>query len=139
MRQLFLDYEGLEHLVKQHLLTDDITVIRDDSGKIKLATSQTVWHGHKADWEALSDDDKAKYGIVIFDDDGSQIVIDNALSTTSEHAVQNKVITIELNNKQPKTLDTSLTLGGTTYTTVESFLGKVKDVVQSTAYWNGGA
>jgi hypothetical protein len=139
MQQLFLDYEGLEHLVEAHLLTDNTTVTRDASGKIKLATAQSVWYGHQQDWNNLSPSEKAKYGIVIFDDDGTTITIDNALSTTSENPVQNKVITIALNNKQPKTLDTPLTLGGTQYTTVESFLGKVKDVVQATAYWNGGA
>ena len=139
MQQLFLDYEGLEHLVTNHLLTDDTTVTRGSNGKIKLTTAQTVWYGHQADWNNLQPSEKAKYGIVIFDDDGTTITIDSALSTTSENPVQNKVITIALNNKQPKTLDTPLTIGGTQYTTVEAFLGAVKNIVQSTAYWNGGA
>jgi hypothetical protein len=80
-----------------------------------------------------------RFDFVIFDDDGTTITVDSALSTTSENPVQNKVITVEVNTKQPKTLATPLTLGGVQYTTVESFLGAVKNIVQATSYWNGGA
>lgn len=220
----YLSDGGLEHL-SSYLQTDDVTLERAANGSLKLSTGQTVWYGHRADWEALSPTEKAKYGIVIFDDDGTAITVDSALSTTSENPVQNKVITVELNkkantedlatvatsgnyndlsnkptidsalsdsssnavqnkvvknaldgkqdaltnpltkadvvnnltttttnvplsaaqgknlntNKQPKTLATPLTLGGIQYTTVESFLGAVKDIVQATSYWNGGA
>lgn len=220
----YLDLGGLEHL-SDYLQTDDVTIERASNGSLKLSTGQTVWYGHRADWESLSPTEKAKYGIVIFDDDGTTITVDSALSTTSENPVQNKVITVELNkkvdtedlaavatsgsyndlsnkptidsalsststnavqnkvikgaldgkqdaltnpltksdvvnnltttttnvplsaaqgknlntNKQPKTLATPLTLGGVQYTTVESFLGAVKDIVQTTSYWNGGA
>lgn len=261
MDKKYLSDGGLEYLSK-YLQTDDVTLERASDGSLKLSTGQTVWFGHRADWEALSPTEKAKYGIVIFDDDGTTITVDSALSTTSENPVQNKVITVELNkkantedlatvatsgnyndlsnkpaiptktsdltndsdfvestdlsavatsgsyndlsnkptidsalsststnavqnkvikgaldgkqdaltnpltksdvvnnltttttnvplsaaqgknlntNKQPKTLATPLTLGGVQYTTVESFLGAVKDVVQATSYWNGGA
>lgn len=134
----YLDLGGLEHL-SDYLQTDDVTIERAANGSLKLSTGQTVWFGHRADWEALSPTEKAKYGIVIFDDDGTTITVDSALSTTSENPVQNKVITVELNKKQPKTLATPLTLGGVQYTTVESFLGAVKNIVQATSYWNGGA
>lgn len=257
----YLDLGGLEHL-SDYLQTDDVTIERASNGSLKLSTGQTVWYGHRADWESLSPTEKAKYGIVIFDDDGTTITVDSALSTTSENPVQNKVITVEVNkkantedlatvatsgnyndlsnkptiptktsdltndsnfvestdlaavatsgsyndlankptidsalsststnavqnkvikgaldgkqdaltnpltksdvvnnltttttnvplsaaqgkalnnNKQPKTLATPLTLGGQQYTTVESFLGAVKNIVQATSYWNGGA
>jgi len=138
MDKKYLDLEGLSHL-SDYLQTDDVTLERASDGSLKLATGQTVWFGHRADWEALSPTEKAKYGIVIFDDDGTTITVDSALSTTSENPVQNKVITVEVNTKQPKTLATPLTLGGVQYTTVESFLGAVKNIVQATSYWNGGA
>ena len=134
----YLDLGGLEHL-SDYLQTDDVTLERASDGSLKLTTGQTVWYGHKAVWDALPASEQAKYGIVIFDDDGTTITIDSALSTTSENAVQNKVITLALNGKQPQTLATPITLGGTQYTTVEAFLGAVKNVVQSTCYWNGGA
>jgi hypothetical protein len=94
----YLDLGGLEHL-SDYLQTDDVTLERASDGSLKLSTSQTVWFGHRADWEALSPTEKAKYGIVIFDDDGTTITVDSALSTTSENPVQNKVITTELNKK----------------------------------------
>lgn len=134
----YLDLGGLSHL-SEYLQTDDVTIERAANGSLKLSTGQCVWYGHKATWDNLPASEQAKYGIVIFDDDGTTITIDSSLSTTSENAVQNKVITIALNGKQPKTLDTPITLGGTQYTTVEAFLGAVKNVVQSTCYWNGGA
>ena len=134
----YLSDGGLEHL-SSYLQTDDVTIERAANGSLKLSTGQCVWYGHKATWDNLPASEQAKYGIVIFDDDGTTITIDSSLSTTSENAVQNKVITIALNGKQPKTLDTPITLGGTQYTTVEAFLGAVKNVVQSTCYWNGGA
>lgn len=134
----YLSDGGLEHL-SSYLQTDNVTIERAANGSLKLSTGQTVWFGHRADWEALSPTEKAKYGIVIFDDDGTTITVDSALSTTSENPVQNKVITVEVNKKQPKTLATPLTLGGVQYTTVESFLGAVKNIVQATSYWNGGA
>ena len=138
MDKKYLSDGGLEYLSK-YLQTDDVTIERAANGSLKLSTGQTVWYGHREDWESLSPTEKAKYGIVIFDDDGTTITVDSALSTTSENPVQNKVITVELNKKQPKTLATPLTLGGVQYTTVESFLGAVKDIVQATSYWNGGA
>ena len=223
MDKKYLSDGGLEYLSK-YLQTDDVTIERAANGSLKLSTGQCVWYGHRADWEVLSPTEKAKYGIVIFDDDGTTITIDSALSTTSENPVKNKVITIALNDKvnasdlatvatsgsyndlsnkptidsalsststnavqnkiikgaldgkqdaltnpltksdvvnnltttttnvplsaaqgkalnddkQPKTLATPITLGGTQYTTVEAFLGAVKNVVQSTCYWNGG-
>ena len=138
MEKKYLSDTGLDRLA-QYLQTDDVTIERAANGSLKLSTGQTVWYGHRADWESLSPTEKAKYGIVIFDDDGTTITVDSALSTTSENPVQNKVTTVELNKKQPKTLATPLTLGGVQYTTVESFLGAVKDIVQATSYWNGGA
>lgn len=138
MEKKYLSDTGLDRLAT-YLQTDDVTLERASDGSLKLATGQTVWYGHRANWEALSPTEKAKYGIVIFDDDGTTITVDSALSTTSENPVQNKVITVEVNKKQPKTLATPLTLGGVQYTTVESFLGAVKNIVQATSYWNGGA
>lgn len=138
MDKKYLDLEGLSHL-SDYLQTDDVTIERAANGSLKLSTGQCVWYGHKAVWDTLPASEQAKYGIVIFDDDGTTITIDSALSTTSENAVQNKVITLALNGKQPQTLATPITLGGTQYTTVEAFLGAVKNVVQSTCYWNGGA
>lgn len=224
MEKKYLSDTGLDRLAT-YLQTDDVTIERAANGSLKLSTGQTVWYGHRADWESLSPTEKAKYGIVIFDDDGTTITVDSALSTTSENPVQNKVITVELNkkantedlatvatsgnyndlsnkptidsalsdsssnavqnkvvknaldgkqdaltnpltkadvvnnltttttnvplsaaqgkalnnNKQPKTLATPITLGGVQYTTVESFLGAVKNIVQATSYWNGGA
>ena len=99
MDKKYLDLEGLSHLCEEYLQTDDITIERAADGSLKLSNGQTVWYGHQADWNALSPTEKAKYGIVIFDDDGTTITIDNVLSTTSENPVQNKVITIALNGK----------------------------------------
>ena len=94
----YLSDGGLEHL-SSYLQTDDVTIERAANGSLKLSTGQTVWYGHREDWESLSPTEKAKYGIVIFDDDGTTITVDSALSTTSENPVQNKVITVELNKK----------------------------------------
>ena len=94
----YLDLGGLEHL-SDYLQTDDVTIERAANGSLKLSTGQCVWYGHRADWEILSPTEKAKYGIVIFDDDGTTITIDSSLSTTSENPVQNKIITDALNGK----------------------------------------
>ena len=66
----YLDLGGLSHL-SEYLQTDDVTIERAANGSLKLSTGQTVWYGHRADWEVLSPTEKAKYGIVIFDDDGT--------------------------------------------------------------------
>ena len=47
---------------------------------------------------------------------------DSALSSTSENAVQNKVVKAAMDEKQGKTLDNSITIDGSTYTTVETAL-----------------
>jgi len=47
---------------------------------------------------------------------------DSALSSTSEKAVQNKVVKAAMDEKQGKTLDNSITIDGSTYTTVETAL-----------------
>ena len=59
----------------------------------------------------------------------AQTTIDTALDDTSEHAVQNKAITIGINARQPKTLDTAITVNGTQYTTVESALGAINTLL----------
>ena len=59
----------------------------------------------------------------------AQTTIDAALDDTSEHAVQNKAITIGINARQPKTLDTAITVNGTEYTTVESALGAINTLL----------
>ena len=59
----------------------------------------------------------------------AQTTIDTALDDTSEHAVQNKAITIGINARQPKTLDTAITVNGTEYTTVESALGAINTLL----------
>jgi len=45
---------------------------------------------------------------------------DSALSSTSENAVQNKVVKAAMDEKQGKDLENSITIDGTTYTTVET-------------------
>lgn len=47
---------------------------------------------------------------------------DSALSSTSENAVQNKVVKAAMDEKQGKDLENSITIDGTTYTTVETAL-----------------
>ena len=48
--------------------------------------------------------------------------IDSALSSSSENGVQNKVIKSALDDKQPSTLSSSMTIDGSTITTVEAAL-----------------
>jgi len=59
----------------------------------------------------------------------AQTTIDTTLDDTSEHAVQNKAITIGINARQPKTLDAAITVNGTQYTTVESALGAINTLL----------
>lgn len=47
---------------------------------------------------------------------------DSTLSSTSENAVQNKVVKAAMDEKQGKDLENSITIDGTTYTTVETAL-----------------
>ena len=98
MEKKYLSDTGLERLAT-YLQTDDVTIERAADGSLKLSTGQCVWHGHKITWDNLPASEQAKYGIVIFDDDGTTITIDSSLSTTSENPVKNKVITNALNGK----------------------------------------
>ena len=50
---------------------------------------------------------------------------DSALSSTSENAVQNKVVKAAMDEKQGKTLDNSITIDGSTYTTVETAIAAI--------------
>jgi len=50
------------------------------------------------------------------------MVFDGTLSDSSENAVQNKVVKAAMDEKQPKTLVTPITIGQTQYTTVETAL-----------------
>ena len=49
--------------------------------------------------------------------------VDSTLDSTSTNPVQNAVVTQALDTKQPKTLSSPITIGGTSQTTVESALG----------------
>lgn len=49
--------------------------------------------------------------------------VDSTLDSTSANPIQNAVVTQALDTKQPKTLSSPITIGGTSQTTVESALG----------------
>ena len=49
--------------------------------------------------------------------------VDSTLDSTSTNPIQNAVVTQALDAKQPKTLSSPITIGGTSQTTVESALG----------------
>lgn len=49
--------------------------------------------------------------------------VDSALDSTSTNPIQNAVVTQALDAKQPKTLSSPITIGGTSQTTVEGALG----------------
>ena len=49
--------------------------------------------------------------------------VDSTLNSTSTNPIQNAVVTQALDAKQPKTLSSPITIGGTSQTTVESALG----------------
>lgn len=61
----------------------------------------------------------------------NQQTIDTQLDTTSEHAVQNKAIAAGINERQPKTLDTPITVNGTQYTTIESVIGAINTLLSN--------
>ena len=49
--------------------------------------------------------------------------VDSTLDSTSTNPIQNAVVTQALDTKQPKTLSSPITIGGTSHTTVEGALG----------------
>ena len=53
--------------------------------------------------------------------------VDSALSSTSEKPVQNKVLKTALDAKQPSTLESPITIGGTQRTTVEGALSALNN------------
>ena len=55
--------------------------------------------------------------------------VDTALDVTSPNPIANSATTTALNTKQPKNLDTPITIGGTTRTTVETALGALNTEV----------
>lgn len=72
---------------------------------------------------------------------GTTVTTSIAASTTMDNAIGTLLKNdYALNsNKQPKTLATALTLGGTQYTTVEGVLSAIVTLLNNTAYWNKGA
>jgi hypothetical protein len=68
---------------------------------------------------------------------GTTVTSTISASTTMDNAIGTLLNNdVALNsNKQPKTLATIRTLGGTQYTTVESLLGAIVDLLNNTAYW----
>lgn len=68
---------------------------------------------------------------------GTTVTSTISASTTMDNAIGTLLNNdVALNsNKQPKTLATARTLGGTQYTTVESLLGAIVDLLNNTAYW----
>ena len=66
-------------------------------------TTNDNFIGTRVEWDALSASQKQQYRTVDITDDVSfTFPIDDALSTTSERAVQNKVVTNALNEMSPK-------------------------------------
>ena len=57
------------------------------------------------------------------------VVFDDALSDSSENAVQNKVLKAIIDTLQAQELDTPLTIGGVSRTTVEAALGALLSVI----------
>ena len=55
--------------------------------------------------------------------------VDSYLSPSSENPVQNKVVNEALSSKQPKTLDTAITVNGTQYTTVEAAIAAINTLL----------
>lgn len=84
---------------------DNVTIVKNSNNVISTIAvreqrnSQAIkeWVGTKAQYDALnSKDSNTKY--IITDDEGSGIVVDNALSTTSANPVENRVITNAIQN-----------------------------------------
>lgn len=87
------------------VIVDNSTIIKNNDSSItaialrEQRNSQAIkeWVGTKAQYDALnSKDSNTKY--IITDDEGSGIVVDNALSSTSTNPVENRVITNAIQN-----------------------------------------
>lgn len=57
--------------------------------------------------------------------------VDSVLDSSSTNPIQNGTVTDALNTKQPKTLSTSIVVGGVTSTTVEGALGNLNALVDT--------
>lgn len=87
------------------VIVDNSTIVKNNDSSItaialrEQRNSQAIkeWVGTKAQYDALnSKDSNTKY--IITDDEGSGIVVDSVLSTTSANPVENRVITNAIQN-----------------------------------------
>lgn len=78
-----------------------------------------------AEWEAMTDAQKAEYDgkLFVISDDFNGMTVDDELSITSVHPVQNKVITEELANCAEKTDLTNIKITGSTNNTGATIYG----------------
>ena len=86
-------------VITEALNTERQTVV-NEIGAItsELENKPNTFTGTQAQWDALTAAQKAQYTLVCINDDlNFTPPIDDALSTTSERAVQNKVVTAKLN------------------------------------------
>lgn len=82
-------------------ITDSGSAISTVAVKEQRAnTAIKQWVGTKAQYEAIDTKDANTVYIITDETDVEAITVDSALSTTSEHPVQNKVVTAALNTKQ---------------------------------------
>ena len=123
--------------------------------------SADVFYGTTADWTALTDEQKAQYRYVIFDDDGTNVsIVDvaaegnmNGITSNAVYGIQQRILldigevetaiaqnTSDISDlqddKQDKTLETTLTIDGTEQTTVEGAIGAINSMLGTAAKKN---
>lgn len=111
--------------------TDDFDI--DTTNKVvSLDVTQRAFTGTTAEWEDLTDVQKAKYLIVNLTDDAGQgitvvnVIQNNNMNVPTSNAVFNFAV--------PKTLTTGIVLGGTTYTDTVQLLTAMASLLNDTAY-----
>lgn len=73
----------------------NINELQLPDGTIKVIEDGTLWSGHRADWEALTAEEKSKYRYVMFDDDSEtgetvDAVTDGDMRAVTSNAVFEK-------------------------------------------------
>ena len=112
---------------------DDFDI--DTTNKIvSLDVTQRAFTGTTAEWNALTDAQKAKYLIVnLIDDAGQGITVVNVVQNNNMNVPTSNAV---FNFAVPKTLTTGIALGGTTYTDTVQLLTAMASLLNNTAYWH---
>ena len=107
---------------------------------VDLSNYETSWTGSKADWAEKTDEERANYKIVRFNDDPAGTAVFGRVADGDHNAVDGDAVYRSVNaarqeaeQKQDETLETPLTIGGTSQTTVEGALGGLSGLIPSGA------